>query len=305
MKLHLNGEDSRQSWGVGGHRSPVAAAGCSAICHCERLLTGCVAGHRSFWGDRKLQRVTLVGPSHGKGGAERVDACHEAASHMDECPLGKPRQQKGVFFLHLFYWIFSPPVSSGNKTNCSEGGKTQATQAEVSRGGLPSPSSQNEQPCPGFLWYLHLKEEERAKGSQRGEGERGEPEERQPGGSYSLFLPYFPLISLQSSLADPPSAEFPNRLLPLEGSGRRRSPARQGLRNSPHTADTPPWHRGSVLAGQGHAAGMRLLLCSQQHLWGKGLGGKALTAWSSPDRDRGVPGCQALGGGAPLCPHTP
>lgn len=55
-----------------------------------------------------------------------------------------------------------------------------------------------------FLWYLYLNEEKRAEGSRCGEGERGEPKERQPGGSYSLFIPHFPLISVQSSLLDLP-----------------------------------------------------------------------------------------------------
>lgn len=62
----------------------------------------------------------------------------------------------------------------------------------------PTPSMSSPGCMCEFLWYFHLKEEERAEGRQRGEGERGEPKERQPGGSYSLFIYYFPLISLKA-----------------------------------------------------------------------------------------------------------
>lgn len=111
MKLLPKGEDGGKTLAelgqlvVSGHRSPqpVAAAGCSAICHHEHLAVGCIWGCGSFRGDRKLQRVTLGGPSHGgqRGLGTWVHTVHQprvCRPRTDDCCLGKHSQQ----------WVFFP-----------------------------------------------------------------------------------------------------------------------------------------------------------------------------------------------------
>lgn len=95
--------------------------------------------------------------------------------------------------------MISPPFLPCNKSSWSQVPENvRCKQRAEEDFTAPAPSVSSPVSMCEFLWYLHLKEEERAEGRQRGEGERGEPKERQPGESYSLFIYYFPLISLKA-----------------------------------------------------------------------------------------------------------